>query len=97
MHKVAMYAICPCSSTQTASAQCFKGNLSNKIWVNLILKAHVFWVVEPCNLVEVHRHFKARFELLMEGASTFETSMNFYQTTRRNQPEDSHLYTYSPL
>jgi hypothetical protein len=29
--------------------------------------------------------------LMMEAASTFETSVNFYQTTRRNNPEDSHL------
>jgi hypothetical protein len=27
----------------------------------------------------------------METASTFETSVNLYQTTRRNIPEDSHL------
>jgi hypothetical protein len=26
---------------------------------------------------------------MMEAASTFETSVNFYQTTRRNNPEDS--------
>jgi hypothetical protein len=31
--------------------------------------------------------------LMMEAASTSETSVNFYQTTRRNNPEDSHLYT----
>jgi hypothetical protein len=30
--------------------------------------------------------------LMMEAASTSETSVNFYQTTRRNNPEDSHLY-----
>jgi hypothetical protein len=29
---------------------------------------------------------------MMEAASTSETSVNFYQTTRRNDPEDSHLY-----
>jgi hypothetical protein len=28
---------------------------------------------------------------LMEAATTFETSVNFYQTTRRNSPEDSHF------
>jgi hypothetical protein len=28
---------------------------------------------------------------MMETASTSETSVNFYQTTRRNNPEDSHL------
>jgi hypothetical protein len=28
----------------------------------------------------------------MEAESTYETSVNFYQTTRRNIPEDSHLH-----
>jgi hypothetical protein len=28
---------------------------------------------------------------LMEVASNSETSVNFYQTARRNNPEDSHL------
>jgi hypothetical protein len=31
--------------------------------------------------------------LMMEAASTPETSVSFYQTTRRNNPEDSHLHT----
>jgi hypothetical protein len=31
--------------------------------------------------------------LMMEAASTSETSVNFYQTTRRNIPEDNHLHT----
>jgi hypothetical protein len=30
--------------------------------------------------------------LMMEAASTFETSVNFYQTTWLNIPEDSHLH-----
>jgi hypothetical protein len=30
---------------------------------------------------------------MMEAASTSETSVNFHQTTRRNNPEDSHLHT----
>jgi hypothetical protein len=29
--------------------------------------------------------------LMMEAASTSETSVNFYQITRRNNPQDSHL------
>jgi hypothetical protein len=29
--------------------------------------------------------------LIMEAASTSETPVNFYQTTRRNNPEDSHI------
>jgi hypothetical protein len=30
---------------------------------------------------------------MMERASTSETSVNFYQATRRNKSEDSHLHT----
>jgi hypothetical protein len=32
-------------------------------------------------------------DLMMESVSTSETSVNFYQTTRRNIPKDSHLKT----
>jgi hypothetical protein len=45
------------------------------------VKTTVFWVVAPI------------IALMMEAASTSETSVNFYQTTRRNNPEDSHLHT----
>jgi hypothetical protein len=31
--------------------------------------------------------------MMMEAASTSETLVIFYQTTRRNNPKDSHLYT----
>jgi hypothetical protein len=31
--------------------------------------------------------------LMMEAASTSETSVNFYQTTHRYNPEGSHLHT----
>jgi hypothetical protein len=31
---------------------------------------------------------------MMEAVSTSETSVNFYQTTRRNIPEDSHLIVF---
>jgi hypothetical protein len=41
----------------------------------------VFWVV-------------ARIALMMEAARTSETLVNFYQTTRRYNPEDSHLRTH---
>jgi hypothetical protein len=51
----------------------------------------VFWVVEPCSLVEVYRRFIA---LMMEAASTSETSMNLYKTTRHKNPEDSHLRNF---
>jgi hypothetical protein len=53
----------------------------------------VFWVVAPCILVEVYRRFSLLIALMTEAESTSETSVNFYQTTRRYNPEDSHLHT----
>jgi hypothetical protein len=50
-----------------------------------------FWDVALCSLVEVYRRLIA---LMMEAASTSETSVNFYQTTRRNIPEGSRLNVY---
>jgi hypothetical protein len=38
-------------------------------------------------------HHQGANALLIEAASTSETSVNFYHTTQRNNPEDSHLYT----
>jgi hypothetical protein len=47
------------------------------------MKMAVFWDVAP------------GIALMMEAVNTSETSVNFYQTTRRNIPEDSHLcFTY---
>jgi hypothetical protein len=62
----------------------------------------VFWDIAPCCLVEVYRRFRGAYclhhqgdesliTLMLEAVSTFETSVNFYQTSRRNIPEDSHL------
>jgi hypothetical protein len=51
-------------------------------------KMAVFWVVASCSLVEVYQRFSA---LIMEAARSSETLLNFYQTTRRYNPEDSHL------
>jgi hypothetical protein len=36
---------------------------------------------------------RAMMALMMEAASTSETSVNFYQATWCNNPEDSHLHT----
>jgi hypothetical protein len=49
----------------------------------------VFWAVEEILAASIIR----AIALTMEGASTSERSVNFYQTTRRNNPENSHLYT----
>jgi hypothetical protein len=59
----------------------------------------VFWVVAPCSLVEIYQ-FRgpccppSLIALMMEAARTSETLVNFYQTTQRYNPEDSHLRTY---
>jgi hypothetical protein len=50
----------------------------------------VFWVVAPCSLVQIYRRFII-IALMMKAARTFETLVNFYQTTRRYNLEDSHL------
>jgi hypothetical protein len=47
------------------------------------MKMAIFWVVTATIIRAI--------ALMMEAASTSETSVNFYQTTRRNNPEDSHL------
>jgi hypothetical protein len=62
-------------------------------------KMAVFWVVAPCSLVEIYRRFRGPccddegIALMMEAARSSETSVNFYQTTRRYNPEDNHLRT----
>jgi hypothetical protein len=62
------------------------------------MKMTVFWDVAPCGLVEVDRHFRGAYclhhqvALMVEAVSTSETSVNFYETTRRNIPEDLHPF-----
>jgi hypothetical protein len=61
-------------------------------------KMAVFWDVAPCSLVEVYRRFGgaccSHHLADDEGAViSSETSVHFYQTTRRNIPEDSLLQT----
>jgi hypothetical protein len=53
----------------------------------------VFWVVAPCSLVVVYRRFSGPCCLHHQGDRTAETSVNFYQTTRRYNPEHSYLRT----
>jgi hypothetical protein len=54
------------------------------------MKMAAFWDIAPCSLVDIDRRFRA-IALMMEALSTSETSVNIYQTTRRNVPEDSEL------
>jgi hypothetical protein len=54
----------------------------------------VVWVVAQCSLVEVYQRFRVLIALMTEAARTSETLVNFYQTTRRYNPEDSHIRTH---
>jgi hypothetical protein len=58
------------------------------------MKIAVFWVVAPCSLVEVNQLTMSVIALMMEAARTSETLVNFYQTTRCYNPEDSNLRTF---
>jgi hypothetical protein len=53
----------------------------------------VFWDVAPCSLVEVYRRLRG-IALMMEAQSTSETSVTFYQSTRRNVPEDITSFSF---
>jgi hypothetical protein len=59
------------------------------------MKMTVFWDVAPCSLVKVFLRFIDACCLIIKAASTSETSVNFYQTTRRNTPENTHLHTHN--
>jgi hypothetical protein len=64
------------------------------------MKMTAFWDVAPCSLVLIERRFRGAYclsTLMMEAVSTFETSANFYQTTRRSIPEDNHLFCIMSL
>jgi hypothetical protein len=61
------------------------------------VKLTVFWEVAPCNLIEVGRRFRDVYwlnhdTLMIETVSISEMSISFYQTTRLNIPEHSHLH-----
>jgi hypothetical protein len=65
-------------------------------------KITVFWDIALCCLLESDQHFRGAhclhqgdeshlITLMMEAVGTSETSVNFYQTTRCNIQENSHL------
>jgi hypothetical protein len=60
------------------------------------MKMAVFWVVAACSLIEVYRRFRGTCCLHHQGThrpdDVGNTSLvNYYQTTGRYNPEDSHL------
>jgi hypothetical protein len=62
------------------------------------MKMAAFWVVVPCSLIEVtdvSEVLAASIALMIQEKIASEMSANFYQTTRRNNPEDSHLNNLS--
>jgi hypothetical protein len=56
-------------------------------------KMAVVWVVAPCSLVEVYQRFRGPCCLHHQGERASETLVNFYQTTRHYNSEDSHLHS----
>jgi hypothetical protein len=60
-----------------------------------------FWDIMAYNILEVDRRFRSKYYLhhhgdetkMVEAVSTSETLANFYETTRRYIPEDSHFRT----
>jgi hypothetical protein len=52
------------------------------------MKMTIFWDVELCSLVAVYQHFSGACLPMMEAASTPELSVDFYQTTSYDFPED---------
>jgi hypothetical protein len=49
-----------------------------------------FWFVAHCSLVEVYRRFRGiLIFLMMEAENTTKTSVNLYQTTQCNNPEEA--------
>jgi proteasome lid subunit RPN8/RPN11 len=57
-------------------------------------KTAVLRGVAPCSLVEVYRRFRDACCLHHQGDHQPETSVNFYQTTRRNNPQVNRSLTH---
>jgi hypothetical protein len=58
-----------------------------------IFRAMIALMIEAANTLP---HVTAIITLMMEAENTRETSVNFYQTTWRNDPGDGHLHTRHP-
>jgi hypothetical protein len=58
-----------------------------------MLRRVVWYKFTDVSVVLAASIIRAMIALIMEAVSTSETSVNFYHTTRHNNPEDSHLHT----
>jgi hypothetical protein len=54
------------------------------------MRIAVFWAVAPCSLAEIDRSFRGGVSII--ALMLEETSVNFFETTRHNFPEDSHIH-----
>jgi hypothetical protein len=74
----------------------------NTVWLQVFkamsMKMAVSWVVAPCRLVQVYQRFGGLYCLhhqgdhhLGESVQTSETSVILHQSTRRYNPEESHV------
>jgi hypothetical protein len=60
------------------------------MWMSSGLLRRAGWL-KPTDVSEVPASFIMR--AIIEVADVSETSVNFHKTIRRNNPEDSHLYS----
>jgi hypothetical protein len=77
-----------------------KVELRSQVLTAMSMKMAVCWDAAQCSLVEVYLGFRGVcclhhqcFGLITKVVSTSETSVNFYQTTHRNIPEDIFIFT----
>jgi hypothetical protein len=56
------------------------------------LKIIAFWDIAPCSLVEVVRHLRGTYRLMMEAVHTSEMLVYFSETTWCYIPEGYHLH-----
>jgi hypothetical protein len=55
------------------------------------MKTAVFWFVAPCSMVKFNNVSEVLAASVIRAISP-ESSVNVYQTTRRNNPEDRHIF-----
>jgi hypothetical protein len=64
---------------------------AKNVFLKYVVAQFLFWRWLPSGLLRCV--VGAMSALMMEAESTSVTSVNVYQTTRRYNPEDSHLHT----